>query len=75
MMNPNYQMNTINQIVAHIPEAAHVLCANDLVGTSNARLSMSEAAHAVSATPDEMLAVMEYRIRHAARQAKRVNVA
>jgi hypothetical protein len=72
MMHPNYQMNTVDQIIQNIPEATHILCANELVGTSKSHLSMREAARAVSSTPDEMLAAMEYRIRHAARHAKTV---
>jgi len=67
-MRSNYEQNTLNQIVEHIPEAGRVLSSYDVVSTSNDRLSMSEAARSVSTTTDEMLAVMEYRVRRAAQR-------
>jgi len=63
MCTLNYRENTVTDVIDKIPEASYVLRSYDVgVGKSN-RLLLSEAAQAVSSTTDEMLAVMEYRLR------------
>ncbi len=66
-----YGSNTINEVIRDIPEAGRVLRTNDVVAarTSN-HISLSQAAESVSTTTDEMLAVMEYRVRRTARNSK-----
>jgi len=66
-----YETNTVNEIIRDIPEAGRVLRTNDVVAASTSNhISLAQAAESVSTTTDEMLAVMEYRVRRAARPRK-----
>lgn len=67
MHTAHCEEHTVNEILNEIPEAGHVLRDYHFIDTKNHRLSIAEAAHTVSTTPDEMLAVMEYRLRRAAK--------
>lgn len=63
----HYEENTVNEIVRHIPGAGLLLQEHDVITTTAIKMPLSEAAQTVSATPDELLAVLEYRVRRAAR--------
>jgi hypothetical protein len=65
----NYEQQTLDEVVQTIPVAGSVLRSNDVVSTArNNWLSLSQAAQLVSTTTDELLAVMEYRTRRAAKR-------
>lgn len=68
--NYDYGQNTINEMNDHVSEASHVLRANSVETKPGTHLSLNEAANSVSVPTDEMLAVMEYRLRHAAQHNK-----
>ncbi len=66
MHTPDYGRQTIQKIVGNNEEASHVLRHYHVDVTASRNLPMYEVAHTVTAPTDEMLAVMEYRVRHAA---------
>lgn len=68
MYTHHYEQATVEEIIEHIPESSNVLRSRDL-GISTCRVPLEQAAQAVSASTDEMLAVMEYRIRRAAQSS------
>lgn len=69
MCTLNYEQNTITEVMSRIPEAGYVFRANEVGVGKGRRLQLTHAAQAVSTTTDEMLAVMEYRVRRNARFA------
>lgn len=66
MRNGNYEQQTVDQVRERVPGAARTLRAYGIDPTN--RLTLAQAAAAVSATPDEILAVMEDRARRAAQK-------
>jgi iron-sulfur cluster repair protein YtfE (RIC family) len=68
--NYNYAQNTVNEFNGHIKDAGHVFRNYDIETASSNHLSLREAAQSVSTPTDEVLAVMEYRMRHAAQNAR-----
>jgi hypothetical protein len=68
--NYDYGQNTINEFNGQVREAGNVFRHFDIETASTNHLSLNQAASSVSAHPDEVLAVMEYRIRHAAQHEK-----
>jgi iron-sulfur cluster repair protein YtfE (RIC family) len=68
MHNPNYGENTVNEFVEHVPTASEVFRSYDVGIPTDYEVPLAEAAQSVSATPEEMLAVMEYRARRAAQR-------
>jgi hypothetical protein len=68
--NYDYGQNTINDLNGHVREAGSVFRQFAIETARTNHLSLNEAASSVSAHPDEVLAVMEYRIRHAAQHSK-----
>ncbi len=70
MQTTNYAQNTVKEVVEHIPEATDVLRQHHIEATPTQSVPLYHAAQYVSASTDEMLAVMEYRMRHAARNRK-----
>ncbi|NJN68159.1 MAG: hypothetical protein HC884_16320 [Chloroflexaceae bacterium] len=69
MHTQHHEQATVEEIVEHIPASSEVLRSHD-VDISTRRVPLEHAAQAVSASTDEMLAVMEYRIRRAAQNGK-----
>lgn len=67
----NFGQNSVDHVVEEIPEASHVLRSYNVDVTASHGLPVSEVAKTVSASTDDMLAVMEYRLRRAARQMKK----
>ncbi len=66
MRNKNYEQQTIDQVVARIPEAGQVLRSYGIDPSS--RLTLSQAAAATSSPVDEVLAIMEFKARRAAQR-------
>jgi iron-sulfur cluster repair protein YtfE (RIC family) len=65
---------TVNEVSQNIPGASDVLRANNI--DANTPFSLANAAKAVATTSDELLAVMNHRMRRAAqRQAREAEVA
>jgi hypothetical protein len=67
MNTVHYAENTITEIADHIPGARTLLQEHDVVTTGRNRLNLNQAAQSVSVPTDELLAVMEYRVRRNAR--------
>ena len=66
MCNYNhYEQNKVEEVIEHIPEANSVLRTHNIAPTH--RLSLQNAAALTSNTPDELMAVMEYKARRAGR--------
>jgi hypothetical protein len=61
---------TVDTFLDKVPEAANAFRRHNIDPTT--RMSFANAAAAVSAPTDEVLAVMEARLRRAARQAPRI---
>lgn len=70
MQPKNYEEQTINEVAGRVPEARHVLRAYHISASNTMPLDI--AAAEASVTPDELLAVVEYRARRRARQAPAV---
>lgn len=68
MHAPDYGKNTVEKIVEHQQEASHALRHFNVDVTASHNLTIDEVAQAVTTPTDEMLAVMEYRMRHAAQK-------
>jgi len=68
MHTRHYAEHTVDDIVHEVPEASHVLREFHVEAARSHELSITQAAEAVSMTADDMLAVMEYRLRRAAKQ-------
>ncbi len=66
MRNKNYEQQTVDQVMARIPEAGQVLRSYGINPTS--RLTLSQAAAATSSPIDEVLAIMEFKARRAAQR-------
>lgn len=66
MRNKNYEQQTVDQVMARIPEAGQVLRSYGIDPTT--RLTLSQAAAATSAPVDELLAIMEFKARRAAQR-------
>jgi iron-sulfur cluster repair protein YtfE (RIC family) len=65
---------TVNEVAQNIPGAGDVLRTNNI--DANSPFSLANAAKAAATTSDELLAVMNHRMRRAAqRQAKAAEVA
>lgn len=69
--NYAYGQNTVNDINGHIADAAHVFRSHDIETARTNRLSINEAAQSVSVPTDELLAVMEYRMRRASQHTSK----
>lgn len=61
MRNMDYAQQTVEQVMGHVPAAEQVLRTHGIDATT--RLSLANAAAATSNNPDELLAVMEYKVR------------
>ncbi len=61
---------TVNEVVANIPEAKEALAERNISATN--RFSLANAAEAASVSTDELQAVLEFRMRRAARQAREI---
>ncbi len=70
MQTAHYENQTVRQVVENIPEAGHVLHDHHIEIATGYKLPLYQAAQNVSASTDELLAVMEHRIRRAARSRK-----
>ncbi len=70
MHAPNYGQTTVENVIHDHPEAADVLRNYHVDVTVSRMLPVAQIAPTVSASTDEMLAVMEYRLRRAARKSK-----
>ncbi len=66
MQTIKYDQNTVNTMVREIPLAAEVLQHYGVGLNQKHSMPLSHAAQTVSASTDEMLAVMEYRVRRRA---------
>jgi len=64
--NYDYGQNTVNDMNEHITEASHVFRSHDIETARSNHMSLNQAAQSVSVPADELLAVMEYRMRRAA---------
>jgi iron-sulfur cluster repair protein YtfE (RIC family) len=67
MRNGSYEMSTPTTVAGKLPEARAILREQRIDSTN--RMSLREAALAVSVEPDELLAQIEARMRRAARRA------
>ncbi|MFQ3632892.1 hypothetical protein [Roseiflexus sp.] len=67
MQHKNYEEQTVKEVAERVPEARRVLRAYH-ISASNA-MPLDIAAAEASVTPDELLAVVEYKARRRARQA------
>jgi len=64
MCNYNhYEQNKVEEVIEHVPQSNTVLRTHGIDPTN--RLSLQNAAAATSNTPDELLAIMEYKARRA----------
>ena len=70
MRNYGYEGKKVDQIAARVPGAGQVLRKYGIDPTN--RLTMVQAAAATSTPVDEVVAVMEYKARRAARRAQAV---
>jgi hypothetical protein len=66
MRNGSLEQQTVDQVIARVPGASHVLRGYGIDPTN--RMSLAQAAAAVSVTPDAVLAVLEDQLRRRARQ-------
>jgi len=64
----NYTQHSVEQVAEELPEAHRFLHANAIDPTE--RYSLANAAQATSVATDELMAVIEYRVRRAAQQLK-----
>jgi hypothetical protein len=62
----NVERETVDQVLAHDHKASKILRSWGIDATS--RMSLDSAAAAASVTPDELLAVLEMRMRREARR-------
>lgn len=62
------EQNTVNQVMETIPQSKEVFRGYHIEVASGRPLRLDDAAQAVSVPTEEMLAVMEYRVRQAARK-------
>lgn len=67
MRNMNYEQKTVEDVIEHVQSAESVLRTHAIDPTN--RMSLANAAAATSNTPDELLAVMEYKLRHQAQKS------
>ncbi len=67
MQHKNYEEQTVKDVAERVPEARRVLRTYH-ISASNA-MPLDIAAAEASVTPDELLAVVEYKARRRARQA------
>jgi hypothetical protein len=72
MHTPDYGRNTVEEMTGHQAEASHALRSYHVDVTASHNLPMYEVANTVTVPTDEMLAVMEYRMRHAAQKLRKV---
>jgi iron-sulfur cluster repair protein YtfE (RIC family) len=73
MRNGSYEMSTPTTVAGKLPEARAILREQRIDSTN--RMSLREAALAVSVEPDELLAQIEARMRRVARRAAPAPVA
>jgi iron-sulfur cluster repair protein YtfE (RIC family) len=66
MCNGSLEQQTVDQVIARVPSASSVLRSYGIDPTN--RMSLAQAAAAVSVTPDALLAVLEDQLRRRARQ-------
>jgi hypothetical protein len=69
MHAPDYTHTTVGEIVGENIEISHALRSHHVDVAVSRKLTMAEVAQAVSTPTDELLAVMEYRLRRAARKS------
>jgi len=62
----NYAQKKVNEVLEQLPEARSVFYAHGISVTN--RLSLANAAAATSVSPDELMAIAEYRTRRAAQR-------
>ena len=73
MRNGSVEQQAVDQVVAHIPGAISVLRSHGIDPTN--RLSLMQAAVAVSVTPDALLAELEAKARRLTRRSTAVTPA
>lgn len=69
MGNSHYEQHTVAEVLKQLPEAQVTFRSYGIDPTN--RLSLAQAAAAVSVTPDALLAELEYRTRRAAQRVRR----
>ncbi|MCS6938634.1 MAG: hypothetical protein RMJ55_11660 [Roseiflexaceae bacterium] len=67
MQHKNYEEQTVKEVAERVPEARRVLRSYHISASNDMPLDI--AAAEASVTPDELLAVVEYKARRRARQA------
>ncbi len=67
MQHKNYEEQTVKEVAERVPEARRVLRAYHISASNTMPIDI--AAAEASVTPDELLAVVEYKARRRARQA------
>ncbi len=68
MRNYGYEGKTVDQVTTRVPGAGQVFRKYGIDSTN--RLTLAQAATATSTPVDEVLAVMEFKVRRAARRAQ-----
>lgn len=68
MHTPDYGKTTVEEMVEHNVEASHVLRSYHIDVTASRHLSLDQVAQSVTTPTDEMLAVMESRVRRTAKK-------
>jgi iron-sulfur cluster repair protein YtfE (RIC family) len=58
---------TVHELIEHMPEASHVLRSYNVDVTASQELTLAEVARSVSTSLDDIMAVVEYRMRQAAK--------
>ncbi len=69
MHAPDYTHTTVGEIVGDNIELSHALRSHHVDVTASRKLTLAEVAQTVTTPSDELLAVMEYRLRRAARKS------
>lgn len=67
----NHDDRTVNETAEHLPKARDVLHTYNIDPTN--RFSLAQAAAATSVTPDEVLAVLEYKMRRNIQKRQHTN--
>jgi iron-sulfur cluster repair protein YtfE (RIC family) len=67
-MRANFDQNTVSQVMENIPQSNQVFRTYHIEVATGRNLRLNDVAQSVSVPTEEMLAVMEYRVRQAARQ-------
>jgi hypothetical protein len=64
----HYAWNTVEEVIEHVPESNEVLRTHQI--DPSIRMSLQNAAAMTSNSPDELLAIMDYRARRAGRNGR-----